>query len=289
MVRGIIRVILAVIRLLNRGSTDWLRREFNFISRLIPVPSGVRVEHLSLGGVPAELLTPDGAAAGSAMMYIHGGGYAIGSPRTHRAMAARLAVQAGMKVYLPDYRLAPEHPFPAALEDVVLAWQALQQREPRLVLGGESAGGGLSVALCHRARESGIRLPEKLYLQSPWLDLTLSSPSRRERNRMDPMIKSDWLESQFARHYAAGQDRRLPGLSPVLGSADGFPPTLIQVGTHEVLYDDSVYWAEKLRAAGVPVQLHIGQGLWHAWPYFAPLVPEANDALRQAGQWLRVH
>lgn len=287
LMRGVVRLMLFLVRHLNRGSTAVLRRQFEFISRLSLLPRGVDVTSMTLGGVPAELLTPPNARGEVALMYIHGGGYTIGSPRTHRAMAARLALYSGMRVYLPDYRLAPEHRYPAALDDVVTAWKALQQVEARTVLGGESAGGGLSVALCQRARRDGLRLPERLYLQSPWLDLGNGNPSRRERDHLDPMIKSAWLESQFARLYADGADLRDPGLSPQQGEAAGFPPTLIQVGTHEVLYDDAMVWAGKLRAEGVSVELNVGEGLWHAWPFFAPLVPEASAALRQAGAWLR--
>lgn len=285
--RTVVRFMLTLVRLLNAGNTRLLRAQANFVALLSPVPSGIRVERVSLGGVPADLLTPHNAAPGRALMYLHGGGYTVGNPRTHRAMVARLAIQAGMKAYLPDYRLAPEHPCPAAIEDALTAWQALLALESDPVLAGESAGGGLSVRLCQRAQELGIRMPQRLYLQSPWLDLSLNNPSQHERNARDPMLKHDWLESQFARHYSAGQDRRSLDVSPQFGSAEGFPPTLIQVGTHEVLYDDARLWAEKLHAAGVTSQLFVGEGLWHAWPLFAPLVPESTQALQQAGAWLR--
>lgn len=286
-VRESMRLVLAVARRLNRGSTRRLRTEFDIMTRLMPNPPGLRVEHTMLGGIPSDVLIPSTARSDGAMMYIHGGGYTIGSPRTHRAMVGRLSLQARMKVYLPDYRLAPEHPYPAALDDVASAWADLQNREQRLVLAGESAGGGLSVALCHKALSTGMRVPEKMYLQSPWLDLALEQASYRARNRKDPMLKTRWLGSQFSRLYAAGQDLHHPGISPFYGTANGFPPTLIQVGTHETLHDEALGWSEKLRAAGVPVHLHIGPGLWHAWPFLAPLVPEATDALRQAGEWLR--
>lgn len=285
---ALVRPLMALNNVLTRGNAHKQRIHFERTSRLTPIPSGMRVERTRLGGVPTEVLVPEDDRGDGALMYIHGGGYVIGSPRTHRGMVARLAIHARMRAYLPDYRLAPEHPFPAALDDCVLAWAELQQSDKRLVLAGESAGGGLCVALCQRIPEKGLRLPEKVYLQSPWLDLSLEQGSYATRNRLDPLLKTDWLASEFARPYAAGADRHHPAMSPLYGRADGFPPTLMHVGTHEILYDEALAWSDKLNAAGVPVQVHVGRGLWHAWPFFAPMLPEANEALRQAGRWLRL-
>lgn len=285
---GLVRPLLALNRVLSKDNARRQRIQFERTSKLTPNPAGLRIERTALGGVPAEVLTPRNERGGGALMYIHGGGYLIGSPRTHRAMVARLAIHARMRAYLPDYRLAPEHPFPAALDDCVQAWYGLQQREARLVLAGESAGGGLCVALCQRIVEDGLRPPERVYLLSPWLDLSLEQESYTTRNHLDPMLKTGWLKAQFVAPYAAGADTRQPGISPIYGRADGFPPTLIHVGTHEILHDEALAWSEKLKDAGVTVQVHVGRGLWHAWPFFAPVVPEANRALRQAGHWLRL-
>lgn len=288
LMRGVVRLALFFVQRLTLGRVDVLRRHFNLIGSLGVVPRAVRIERTTLGGVPADLLIPPNARDGAALLYLHGGGFVIGNPRTHRAMVARLALYSGLRVWLPDYRLAPEHAYPAAIDDASAAWQALQAQGLRCVLAGESAGGGLCASLCQRLRRAGLPMPERLYLQSPWLDLGSGNPSRRQRNALDPMIKSDWLQAQFALPYAAGHDLADPDLSPQQGDAAGFPPTLLQVGSHEVLHDDAVIWANKLRAEGVTTELHIGEGLWHAWPFFAPLVPEATAALRQAGAWLRL-
>lgn len=278
---------LPAMRLANRGSVPMLRLQFELMMRAIPVPRRVAVRRVSLGGVPAEEITPTDRPVSGTLVYIHGGGYVIGSARTHRAGAARLALHARRRVLLPNYRLAPEHPFPAAPDDILSAWRHLAEREEHLVLAGESAGGGLSAALCLDAAAQGLRLPDKLYLLSPWLDLTHGSAAHAGRNHLEPLLKTRYLESQFARHYAGATGRREPRLSPLFGDVSAFPPTLIHVGTHETLHDDATAMAEKLRAAGVPVTLHAAEGLWHAWPLLAPLFPEASGALREAGHWLR--
>jgi acetyl esterase/lipase len=225
---------------------------------------------------------------GSHLFYIHGGGFVVGSARSHRAWAGRLGQRARAgTVWLPDYRLAPEHPFPAALDDVLQAWQGLCERHPgdRIVLAGDSAGGNLCVSLCIAARDRGLPLPAAVYLQSPWLDLTLSSHSHDRQDHRDPFLGTFFLERDFARHYAGQTPRKHPLLSPLHADLHDLPPFLVQVGTREVLLDDSRHFVQRLNAAGGRATLDVWRGLWHAWPQ-VPLVPESRQAMAKAGDWL---
>lgn len=268
-----------------RGRLAGLRFQFEVLGRVVGAARGVRVERTMLDGVPTEVLTPRAASTERALVYLHGGGYTIGSARSHRGIASRLALLTSSKAYVPDYRRAPEHRAPAAVDDVVRAFAAV--REPKILLAGESAGGGLAVALCQRALGQASRLPEKVYLLSPWLDLTRTSDAHRTRDALDPMLKSEWVETEFASPYAGDRDRTDAAISPLFGAAAGFPPTLLHVATDEILFDDTIAWERKLREAGVPVTLEIGDRLWHAWPFLAPLVPESVRALNRAAEWLR--
>ena len=260
--------------------------------RLFPQPTGIRVRREIINGVPVEIIQPARSWPRRRMLYLHGGGYVFCSPMTHRGFAARLALACDASVWLPAYRLAPAHPYPAALEDAQHVWEAFDapgdgegQREQRL-LGGDSAGGGLSLALCYRLREQGLRLPDKLYLLSPWLDLTHSGDSHQSCAELDPMITTDWIEQDCARHYAGTASRQDPCISPLFGDPGGMPPTFIQVGTHEILLDDSRRFAAQARAAGVDIRIEYGEGLWHVWPITAPFAPEGAAAIQRAGEWL---
>ncbi|MDP2228818.1 MAG: alpha/beta hydrolase [Moraxellaceae bacterium] len=231
---------------------------------------------------------------GHALVYVHGGGFASGSPDTHRAFAARL-MQAGRfeSVFMPQYRLAPAHPWPAALDDVQAFWSALMQAQPQtvLALAGESAGANLCLSLCLRARDTQSRLPEKIYLHSPWLDVSLSGDSY-----VDPALEDgftgrrrsrrDWIHQVFARHYAGASDPRHPHMSPVFADMHGLPPLYVQTGAKELFLDDSRTLQANCHAAGTVCELEVWPGMWHAFALLAPLLPEANRAIRHAGRWL---
>ncbi len=255
----------------------------------IPVPTHrVLIRHINVDGIPVEIIRPRrGGNDTRAMMYIHGGGYVSGSPETHRGFAARLALALDCDVWVPAYRLAPEHPFPAGLHDVADVWNEFlhQQTGKTVILGGESAGGGLSLALCYLQRQRQLALPDQLYLLSAWLDIRMAGDSYI-RNDPNEIISPSWVTEQgFARHYAGRHSRSHPLMSPILGDPTGLPPTYVQVSDREIFEDDSRTFVQQAQVAGVNVTLKIGRGLWHAWPLFAPYIPEANQAIRHFARW----
>lgn len=241
-------------------------------------PPGALYEDARLGGVPAQRITPARVRSGQALLYFHGGAYVIGGPASHAKLAAQIAHAAQMPAWFVDYRLAPEHPFPAALEDALAAYQALLAQQPgRIVLAGDSAGGGLVLALAMSIRDAKLPAPEALVLLSPWADLTLSGDSHRTHAVRDPMLRSSWLATSAA-HYAAGRALTDPMLSPALGDLSGLPRTLIQVGSEEILLSDAERVAQLTGAT-----LHRYEGLWHDFQAHAGLLPEADRALEEIG------
>jgi len=254
-----------------------------------PIPDDVRVSEVSAGGVPAHWLTAPGTEAGPVLLFLHGGGYELGSLRSDGELAARLGRASGMRVLFPEYRLAPEHPFPAAIDDVLAAWRWLrtgQQLSPALIaVAGDSAGGGLAVALLVATRDAGQALPAAAALMSPTVDLTSSGASMTERAGQDP-ISTPAMLRQFAAGYLAGADPKTPLASPLFASLAGLPPLLIQVGTADLLLSDSERLAAAAAHAGVDVTLQIGEGLTHVYQLLVG-TPEAAQATEQIGTFLR--
>jgi epsilon-lactone hydrolase len=261
------------------------RERAELLPTLYPTPGDVVVEHVDLDGLAADLLVPGGVSRDRGVLYLHGGAYVAYSSRTHRELAARIARAAGCVALVPDYRLAPEHPHPAAVEDAVAAYQWLSARGP-VAVAGDSAGGGLALALALRLRGAGATPPRALALLSPWTDLTLSSDSV-ERVVDDVLLDVDRVRAS-ARHYAAGTDLTDPELSPVHGDLRGLPPMHVEVGTAEILLDDSVRLADAARRAGVDVTLEVGQDLPHVFQAFAT-TPEARASTDRVGAFLRRH
>ena len=254
-----------------------------------PIPDDVRVSEVSAGGVPAHWLTAPGTEAGPVLLFLHGGGYELGSLRSDGELAARLGRASGMRVLFPEYRLAPEHPFPAAIDDALAAWRWLrtgQQLSPALIaVAGDSAGGGLAVALLVATRDAGQALPAAAALMSPTVDLTSSGASMTERAGQDP-ISTPAMLRQFAADYLAGADPTTPLASPLFASLAGLPPLLIQVGTADLLLSDSERLAAAAAHAGVDVTLQIGEGLTHVYQLLVG-TPEAAQATEQIGTFLR--
>ena len=237
---------------------------------------------------PAEWLVPPSARDDVVLLYLHGGGYVIGSPRSHRHLAAALARAARARALVLDYRLAPEHPFPAAVEDAVLAYRWLAEqgiRPARLVIAGDSAGGGLTVATLVALRERGLALPAAGVCISPWVDLTCSAPSYAKNAAADPIVRPA-LVSEMARAYLAGADPRTPLAPPLYADLRGLPPLLIHVGSDEVLLDDAAGLAERARAAGVDAALEIAPRMVHVWHWFLPMLPEAQTAVDAIGAFI---
>jgi acetyl esterase/lipase len=259
------------------------------ITRLAPRPAGVKIIALTVAGRPAELLVPRGAPLDRAVLYLHGGAYVLGSINTHRGLAAALGEAAGAPVLLIDYRLAPEHPYPAASDDAVAAYRWLRARglaPGRIVIAGDSAGGGLTLSTALRLRDEGEPAPAALVTFSPWTDLTFSGASVAARAAADPVLDAARLRPHAAA-YAAGATAANPRISPLFGDYRGLSPLLIQVGEREILFSDAERVAVKARAAGVAVDYAAWPGMWHVWQTFP--VPEAGAALAYAGAFIRAH
>ncbi|HVS41484.1 MAG TPA: alpha/beta hydrolase fold domain-containing protein [Candidatus Dormibacteraeota bacterium] len=257
--------------------------------RPLTVTRGARIRAIDLGGVPTEVVEHDGADRTAAILYLHGGGYTALSPRTHRALAAHLALATGCPVYCVDYRLAPEHPHPAALDDTLAAYHALLAtglRPDRVAIAGDSAGGGLTLAAALRLREIRGPLPAALGLISPWLDLTLSGESVTELAATDPLLTPSWLRA-CAQAYAGGRSPDDLELSPLLADLRGLPPVMVQGGADDVLVSDADRFVERARAAGVQVEHDRVEGLWHDFQVLAGILGEAETALARLGVFLR--
>jgi epsilon-lactone hydrolase len=266
-----------------------LRATFVPGDRLHPVPDDVLVSEVRAGGVPAHWLTAPGADPGRVLMFLHGGGFEFGSVRSDGELAARLGRASGTRVLFPEYRLAPEHHFPAAIDDVLAAWRWLRTDQglsaSSIAVAGDSAGGGLAVALLVAARDAGEALPAAAVLMSPTVDLTSSGASMTERADQDP-ISTPALLRRLAADYLAGADPRTPLASPLFASLSGLPPLLIQVGTADVLLSDSERLARAAAEAGVDVTLEVGPDLPHVYQLLLS-TPEAAEATERIGKFLR--
>lgn len=287
-------VVKGLTRLLQRSiQRTWIpvrvqRAWTEAAATITRIPAGVSVEHGSLGGRPCDRLVPPSANEGRAVLYLHGGGYLIGSTRTHRGLAAQIAQAGGAPVHLLDYRLGPEHVHPAALEDAVAAYRELLGRgfdARSIVVAGDSAGGGLAVALAARLRDAGEPQPAGLAILNGWLDLTNSGSSVAVNAPRDFGLRRDLIE-QGAELYRGAADPADPELSPVFADLNGLPPTYLQVGTHDLLLDDSDRFAERARAAGVDVGYSRFEGMWHDFQIAAGLLREADEAMADLGRAL---
>jgi phosphinothricin tripeptide acetyl hydrolase len=253
-----------------------------------PMPAGWTHEAVSLG-VSAERLSGPEAKPGRAILYLHGGGYAGGSPVSHRAQAAEIGAHAGAEVFVIDYRLAPEHPFPAALDDAVAAWRALMARgyaANSCAIAGDSAGGGLTVATAVALKELGLAPPSCLATISPWADLAQSGPSYATHATRDPMVRKEDLDLWSALYRGDAIAANDPRVSPIHADLTGLSPLLIQVGTEEVLLSDSDQLAARARDAGVDVTLEVAAQMIHVWHGFSAQLPEARGAIRRMGAWI---
>jgi epsilon-lactone hydrolase len=265
-----------------------LRAGFVPGDRLYPVPDDVQVRKVNAGGVPAHWLDAPGVDPGRVLLFLHGGGFEFGSLRSDGELAARLGRASGMRVLFAEYRLAPEHHFPAAIDDVLTAWRWLRGQgldAGSLAVAGDSAGGGLAVALLVATRDGGQALPAAAVLMSPTVDLTSSGASMTERADQDP-VSTPALLRQLAADYLAGADPKTPLASPLFAALAGLPPLLIQVGTADVLLSDSQRLAAAATQAGVDVTLEVGQGLPHVYQLLRD-TPEAAEATERIGKFLR--
>lgn len=269
------------------------RRRLNVVGTLcFPVRDIERVA-VCAAGIEAEwLITKDAAVDSPVILYLHGGGYTAGSIRAHRQLASHLTRAAKAKCLIINYRLAPEHPYPAALNDAVTAYNWLIYQsgiDPnRILIAGDSAGGGLSVATCLRLKQLGHPLPAGVHCMSPWTDLCLTSDSLLTEQKHEVVLTNPLMLRHAAEYYAPNHDRRDPLISPVYADLSGLPPMLIHTGTDEVLRDDSIRLAQRASACNVDCRLRLWAGMWHVWQLSAPLgVREARLALREAGAFIQ--
>ncbi|MDZ7269848.1 MAG: alpha/beta hydrolase [candidate division KSB1 bacterium] len=261
-----------------------------FFARFKGVP-GIECRRIFAQGVPVEWLLLGTPADETVVLYLHGGGYNLGSLDTHRELAARLALACQCRVLAVGYRLAPEHLFPAALEDAmrVYCWLLAEGvSAERIALVGDSAGGGLAIATLVALRYHGEPLPAAAVCLSPWVDLELTGHSMLARAGQDPVLTRKALQ-QWARNYLGGKSPRTPLASPLHADLSGLPPLLIQVGSDEILHDDAVRLAERAQAAGVRVELEVSPGMIHGWHFFAGKLPQAQQALARVAAFIRTH
>ncbi len=265
------------------------RHRFRAMEILIPhPPRSTQTHKIHVGDVRADMVVTPDSRPSRHVLYLHGGAYRVGAPSTYRHFTWRIARTARARVLVPDYRLAPEHPFPAALDDAVTSylWLLTEGADPRCIaVVGDSAGGGLVLALLLKLRDDGIVLPAAAVALSPWTDLALTGVSLATNAEADPMINADDIPV-FAADYLAAADPRNAYASPLYGDFSGLPAIMIQVGSDEVLRDDAVRMAQRLRAAKIPTVLQIWPRMPHVWHLLAPVLPEARSALEEIGRFV---
>ncbi len=264
------------------------RRQLKALLSAQPLPGNVTVTAATLGGVPTAEITVDGVEPRNTVLYFHGGVYVLGDAFLAAELASQIGRRTRAKVISVDYRLAPEHPYPAAVDDALAAYAALLDNGTApsdIAFAGESAGGGLAIALLVSARDHGLPLPAAAYVMSPYVDLTLAGATMETKRAADPLLSPEALRDRVG-DYTAGQDAALGLISPIFADLSGLPPLIIQAGTHEVLLDDAIRLAWQAAIADVEVTLDITPGVPHVFQAYHAILDEAAAALDRAGQRL---
>jgi len=268
------------------------RQRLDAIGSVWAVADDVTLERVDVNGLDGEWSIAPGSDASHVLMFFHGGGYCSGSIVSHRRMVTEAGRAAGMRTLAVAYRLAPEHPFPAAYDDALTAWRFLRNQgipASRLVIGGDSAGAGLAVALIRPLRDAHEELPACAWLVSPWMDLTMSGSTFASKDAVDPIIHKTYLNELADAYLPPGMDRKDPRISPLYADLRSFPPLLIQVGSAETLLDDATRFASAAGAADVPVTLEIWPHMIHAWHLWNAQLEPGRRALASAGAFIRAH
>jgi monoterpene epsilon-lactone hydrolase len=256
-----------------------------------PLPADVTVTAAALGGVPTAEITVDGIEPRHVVLYFHGGVYVMGDAFLAADLASQVGRRTHAKVISVDYRLAPEYPYPAAVDDALAAYHTLLHNDiapSDIVFAGESAGGGLVVATLVNARDHGLPLPAAAFVMSPYVDLTLAGTTMETKREVDPLLSRELIQARVT-DYTAGQDAALGLISPIFADLSGLPPLIIQAGSHEVLLDDAVRLAQQAATADVEVTLDITPGVPHVFQAYSAILDEAGAALDRAGQFLSAH
>ncbi|HET7097842.1 MAG TPA: alpha/beta hydrolase [Casimicrobiaceae bacterium] len=257
-----------------------------------PAADDIRLTTVDCDGVRGEWSLAPGSDASRVLLFFHGGGYCSGSIVSHRRMVTEAGRAAGMRTLAIDYRLAPEHPYPAAHDDAMTAWRFVRKQgvaPANIVVGGDSAGGNLTIELVNRLRSSGESLPACAWLASPWTDLTMSGASITSKDADDPLIHKAYLEELASAYAPPPLDRNDPLISPLFSDLRGFPPALIQVGSAETLLSDATRFAEAAGNADVEVTLEVWPHMIHAWPLWNATLREGREALAHGGEFMRRH
>ena len=268
-----------------------IRSAFEEMARFFSSSEDAEIEPVNIDGIPGEFVKGFKNRSSSTIMYLHGGGYGSGSLNTHRTLAYNLSKTSGFQVLLVDYRLAPEYPFPAAIEDSIKAYRWLQQNgvsAERIGIAGDSAGGGLALATCITLRKNQEQLPSAVVCISPWTDLAAQGKSFQTKGTVDP-ICSQFMIEFFRNLYIQKGDLCNPLASPLYADLTGLPPLFIQVGTEEILLDDSIRLAEKAKQCGVETELKIWEKMIHVWHLFAPSLSEGQDAIAEVANFFNKH
>lgn len=254
------------------------------------IAEGISIDQQTIDGINSEWLKPVGANPEKVILYVHGGGYVSGSCSDHRAIVSKFARFAGVNTLLFEYRLAPENPFPAALDDSVKIYQWLLSSgflHKNIVIAGESAGGGLCLATLLALKERKVVLPAAAVAISPWTDLTCSSDSYKTKNKVSPAPLDSWLV--FSKHYIGNNNADLPFISPLFGDLEGLPPIFINAGVDDELFEDGEKFSLKARKSGIEVTFKPGVGMIHCYPLLAPMFPEATQAMNEIVEFIRMH
>ncbi len=276
--------------LLRGESRTWAEARRNYVGVLAahPTPEGVSIEQIDMGGIPATVVSPETIVGDRVLLYLHGGGYIAGSPAGYHGLAGHFAKLLNARVYMPDYRLAPEHPFPAAIEDslAAYAWLLDKGHSPgSIVFSGDSAGGAMVVSVMVAAKRAGLPLPAAGAALSPWANLEHSGASMATRDGVDPTVSLAGL-NLMARAFLDGVPKSDPDASPVFADVRGLPPILVHIGEREVMLSDAMRLAEHLAENRVRVSLEVWPGMFHVWHLFAAVLPEGMQALTGAAAFL---
>jgi acetyl esterase/lipase len=259
-------------------------------SKYAKVASGITIQEQNIDGINLELLIPDSSNPEKVIMYIHGGGYVSGSCNDHRGFVSKFAKNTGVTNLVYEYRLAPEYPFPAALEDSlkVYRWLLTTGYKPKnIIIAGESAGGGLCLAILLALKERKIQMPAAAVAISPWTDLTCSSDSYKTKNKVSPAPLNSWFV--FSHHYVGKNDAKNPLISPLFGNLEALPPIFINSAVNDELYEDGEQFYLKAKAEGVDITFKAGIGMVHCYPLLAPMFPEATEAMNEIVQFIKQH
>jgi monoterpene epsilon-lactone hydrolase len=268
------------------------RKRLDDVGSVWPIADDVKVATVDVNGLPGEWSIVPGSDLSRVLMFFHGGGYCSGSIVSHRRLVTEAGRAAGVRTLAIAYRLAPEHPFPAAYDDVLTAWRFLRDQNipaAHIAIGGDSAGAGLTLALIGRLRDAQEKLPGCAWLISPWTDLTMSGPALSSRDAVDPLIHKEYLIELANAYLPVGMDRKDPRVSPLYADLKGFPPVIIQVGSAETLLDDATRFAAVAGTADVRVTLEIWPQMIHAWPLWNARLEPGRHALASAGAFIRQH